>query len=81
MSYFELFAVILRINLKIKELIQVSYDLQDPKTYKREINALISVDNDLNADNLTIITHDIESEETVNDRRIAFKPLIKWLLE
>ena len=67
--------------MKIKELIQVSYDIQDPKTYKREINALISANTDLNADNLTIITHDIESEEIVSNKKIVFKPLIKWLLE
>jgi predicted AAA+ superfamily ATPase len=71
---------VLRKNLKIKELIQVSFDIEDPKTYRREVNSLITASKDLNPDNLTIITKDTEKEETIKGYKVSFIPLIKWLI-
>jgi predicted AAA+ superfamily ATPase len=70
---------VLRKNLKIKELIQVSYDIDDPKTYRREVNSLISASKDLNPDKLTIITKDKKTEEIIKGKKISFKPLMNWL--
>lgn len=72
---------VIRRNLKITELIQVSFDIEDPKTYQREVNALIAASNDLNAENLTIITKNYEAKDVIKGRRIIFKPLITWLID
>ncbi|RLD60713.1 MAG: hypothetical protein DRJ05_04135 [Bacteroidetes bacterium] len=72
---------VIRKNLKIKELIQVSYYIDDPKTYRREVNALLTASNDLNTDKLTVVTKDKESEEIIKGKNISFIPLIKWLIQ
>ncbi|NOX86780.1 MAG: ATP-binding protein [Chlorobi bacterium] len=71
---------VIRKNLKITELIQVSFDIEDPKTYRREVNALIAAANELNAEKLTIISKNYETEEVIKDKRVCFKPLVYWLL-
>ncbi len=63
-------------GFKVKELIQVSYDVEDPETRKREIKALEDASEELNCKNKTIITWDYEEEG-----EIKFIPLWKWLLE
>ena len=71
---------VVRKNLKIKELIQVSYDIGDPRTYRREVNSLIAASKDLSPDKLTIITKEKETEEIIKGKNISFIPLIKWLI-
>jgi predicted AAA+ superfamily ATPase len=71
---------VIRKNLKIKELIQVSYNIEDPKTYQREVNGLLAASKELDADKLTIISKNYETEEFVNGKKIVFKPLVYWLL-
>ena len=71
---------VIRKNLKIKELIQVSYNIEDTKTYQREVNTLIAASNDLNAEKLTVISKNYETEEFINGKKIVFKPLVYWLL-
>jgi len=66
---------------KIKELIQACAVIDDFTTKKREVTALVKASEELRCDNLSVITLDYESEETFNDKRIAFKPLWKWLIE
>ena len=72
--------LILKEGLKIKTLIQVSYKI-DAEKEKREINALIEASEELNCDELLIITWDTEKEEKIKGKRIKFVPLWKWLLE
>ena len=72
---------VIRKNLKIKELIQVSYDIENPRTYKREVKALITASDDLSAEKLTIITENEESEKTIDGKKITFVPLINWLIK
>lgn len=72
-------------NSKVKELIQVCYNINNLETKKREIRSLIQASKELKCKNLIIITEDYENEtkeEWFNvKRKIKFIPLWKWLLE
>jgi len=72
---------IIREGLKIKELIQVCYNLDDLETREREIKSLIKAGRQLNCSNLTVITYDTEKTEEIRQRQINFIPLWKWLLQ
>ena len=70
---------------KIKELIQVCFNINDQETKKREVRALIKAGKELKCNNLFVITEDYEAEEIVKwfnaKSKIKFVPLWKWLLE
>ena len=72
---------IIREGLKIKEIIQVVYELNDEKTKNREIKGLISCAKELKIKKGTIITKDYEAVETLDEIKIEFIPLWKWLLK
>ena len=72
---------VLRKEIKINQLIQVSYDLSNPYTEKREINSLLEASEELKCSNLSIITWDLEKKITISKRKLNFIPLWKWLLE
>ena len=65
---------------QIETLIQVSYDLQNPKTFKREISSLIEAKGELNCSNLLILTWDEDNVVEENGVSVAIKPVWKWLL-
>jgi len=67
-------------NGLVEELIQVCYDIMDPTTKKREIDALIQASKELKCNNLKIITWDYEGEEIVDNKKIKYVPLWRWLL-
>jgi len=75
---------VIKEGLKIKELIQVCYDVSDVKTKEREVRALIKASKELKCNNLIVITEDYENEENTEwfgtKRKIKFIPLWKWLL-
>ena len=71
---------IVRRGIKIQELIQVSYNLKDSYTEKREINSLLEASEELNCKNLFIITWDTEKKVMIKKKKIIFIPLWKWLL-
>jgi predicted AAA+ superfamily ATPase len=66
---------------KVKQLIQVCYNIDDFNTKEREISALVKASKELDCSNLTVITWDYEGVEKHGGRRIKFLPLWKWLLE
>lgn len=72
-------------NTKIKELIQVCYDIEELSVRKREIRSLILASKELKCANLLIITCDYEAEKNEEwfgiKRKIKFIPLWKWLLK
>ncbi|MDY6788527.1 MAG: ATP-binding protein [Candidatus Nanohaloarchaea archaeon] len=72
-------------NEDIQKLIQVTYDISDEDTRKREIRGLINASKNLRCKNLLVITGDYEAVEQVSwhgtDRKIEFIPLWKWLLK
>ena len=61
-----------------KELIQVSYDLQDENTAQRELRGLISAGNSLNIEHRTIVTWDDEKDL---EHGIKAIPIWKFLIE
>lgn len=72
---------VIKQGLKIKQLIQVCYDITDYDTKKRETKSLIKASNELKCRNLLIITEDKEGEEKIKNKKITYIPLWKWLLQ
>ncbi len=64
----------------INQLIQVSYDISEYATKKRELNALVKAGQELRCDNLTVITWDHCGEDLVDEQKVSFLPLWRWLL-
>lgn len=67
-------------GLKVKQLIQVCYDINDAKTREREVKALLKASKELKCKNLLIITDEIQKEDIVENRKITYIPLWKWLI-
>jgi len=76
---------VIKEGLKVRELIQVCYDISKVKTKEREIRALLKASKELKCKNLTVITNDYENikeEEWFGIKgKIKFIPLWKWVLE
>jgi len=72
---------VLRKGIKIEKLIQVCYDIENIQIKERELRGLIKGSEELNCNNLVVITWDYEGEEKFKGRKINFVPLWKWLLE
>ena len=72
---------VLKSGLEIEQLIQVTYASGEEEIEVREKKALIKASEELNCDDMLVITWDYESEEEFKGRRIKFIPLWKWLLE
>ena len=66
---------------KACELIQVSYSINDPKTYIRETNSLVEASEKLNCGNLTVVTFDEEKNIERNGKVIRVIPAWKWFLK
>jgi len=75
---------VLKEGEKIKQIIQVCFNVKNIETKNREIRALIKAGKELKCSDLLIITEDYESEEKVRwfnkKANIKFTPLWKWLL-
>lgn len=65
---------------KVKQLIQVCWDISEYKTKEREVKALLKAGNELKCRNLLVITGDKEMEETIKNKKIKYLPLWKYLL-
>ena len=64
----------------VVELIQVAYDIESPKTFKRETEALIQASGKLKCTELALIALTDSRDETVNGVNIHFRNVIDWLL-
>ncbi|MFQ6056619.1 MAG: ATP-binding protein [Methanosarcinales archaeon] len=71
---------VLKEGLKIKQLIQACYNIEDFNVKERELNALVKASKELKCKNLLVITWDYESVEEFKNKKIKFLPLWKWLL-
>ena len=67
-------------GIKIKQLVQVCYDVENLETKKRETKALLKASKELKCNNLLVITKDYEREEKLDGKKVRFVPLWKWLL-
>ncbi|MCG2723732.1 MAG: ATP-binding protein [Nanoarchaeota archaeon] len=65
---------------KIRQLIQVCYDVGNPDTKEREIKGLLKASDDLKCNNLLIITWNYEGEEKSGGKKIKYTPIWKWFL-
>jgi hypothetical protein len=76
---------VIKKGLEIKQLIQVSYSLDDINTKNREMRNLTKASQNLRCNNLLIITWDYEAEEEITwrgtTRRIKFLPLWKFMIK
>ncbi|NQU82328.1 MAG: ATP-binding protein [Parcubacteria group bacterium] len=72
---------VIKQGAKVKELIQVSYNISKYDTKKRELSSLLKASHELKCNNLLVITADYEKEEKIKGKKIKFIPLWKWLLK
>jgi len=68
-------------NLKVKQLIQVCWQISRPETKNREIRALLKAMKEFNLEEGLIITDDYEAEENIKGKKINYIPLWKWYLK
>ena len=71
---------VVKIGTKIIQLIQVCYDIDDPKTKKREIKGLLKAMKHFNLKKGIIVTWDYEDSDKIEKKLIEYIPLWKWLL-
>ncbi len=71
---------VIKEGLKVKQLIQVCYSIDEQKTKKRELRALIKASQELKCRDLTVITDNYFNKEKVMGKTVKFIPLWKWLL-
>lgn len=69
---------VLRKGTKVERLIQVSYDLSNEKTLKREVFSLIECAGELHCNDLTIVTFDDERMIQQGDYTIQVIPINKF---
>ena len=72
---------VVRERKNVKFLIQVCANIDDFKTKEREITSLVKASDELKCKNLLVITFDYDKEERIQNKKIVFKPLWKWLIE
>ena len=69
---------VLRKGTRIDCLVQVCYDMSNPKTEKREVDSLIECASELKCSNLVIVTNDEERIIEKDGFRIDVVPVAKW---
>jgi hypothetical protein len=72
---------VVREGLKVRQLIQVCWDISSRETKEREIKALIKAAEEFKLKKGLIITGDYEGIETCSGVKIECIPLWKWLLK
>jgi len=74
---------VIKEGLHVRSLIQVSTDISNPKTLKREMRSLIKASQELKCDDLLLLNDRIERTEIFKwqdvERSIRLIPLWKWL--
>jgi uncharacterized protein len=71
---------VIRRGHRIKQLIQVCYDMEQLKVKKRETDALKEAAEELNCTNLLLITWDKEETIETDRLKITVLPAYKWLM-
>lgn len=67
-------------DLKVRQLIQVCWEVSKPETKNRELKALLKAMGEFRLKEGLVITEDYEAEENIKDKKVKFTPLWKWLL-
>lgn len=68
-------------DLKVTQLIQVAYNLDDPKTMKRELSAIVEAAKELNVTELQIVSWNRKETVKINNFSVNIIPLWSWLLD
>lgn len=72
---------VLRNGTQVERLIQVCYDMSNPKTERREVDSLIECADELHCNNLCIITANEERTITKNGHDIQVVPITDFNLQ
>lgn len=72
---------ILKEGTKVKQLLQVTSDIQNMNTKEREVGSLLKAMKEFSLNEGLIITEDVEGEEEIDGKKIIYKSLWRWLLE
>lgn len=67
-------------NLKVRDAIQVCWDVSNPETRERETRALLKAMKKFKLKEGLVLTEDFEGEENLKERVIKFMPLWRWLI-
>ena len=71
---------VVRENNVVRQLVQVCWDISNPKTQKREIGSLMACAKDFPNGELFVITWNEQKEITMNEKIIHVIPYYKWCL-
>lgn len=71
---------VLKEGTKVKQLIQVCYNMDDMNTKERELRSLLKAMDEFKLKDGVVITEDFEDEERIDDKKVFYKPIWKWLL-
>lgn len=66
---------------KIRELLQVAYEIENPDTEQREVKALLEAHEELHANQLTIVTWETKKEIRQKKTAIRVVPIWEWILK
>ena len=72
---------VLKAGTEVKQVIQVSYKIDDMNTKERELRSLLKAMDEFKLKEGLIITDDFEDEEKIDGKKVIYTPLWKWLLE
>ncbi len=72
---------VLKKGIDIMELIQVSFSIEDPGVKRRELRSLSRSSDDLNCNDLKIITWNESGKEKIGGKEVEVLPLYQWLLQ
>lgn len=68
-------------GLRVRQLIQVCWNVGNKETKKRELDSLMAAMNEFKLKTGLILTEDYEGQEKTEGKKIAYTPLWKWLLQ
>lgn len=72
---------IIKDGLTVTQALQVSWDIEDKRTRKREIDALISAMGEFNLKEGIVITGDEAGREEIGDKTVRYVPAYEFLLK
>ena len=71
---------IIKKGRRVEELIQVCWNVNDPKTRARETRSLLKAMDQFGKNEAVIVTDEYETVEDVKGKKITYVPLWKWLI-
>ena len=69
---------VLRKANKVETLVQVCYDMSSPKTEKREVESIVECAEELNCNNLIIVTYNDKRVIEKKDYKINVVPILEF---